>query len=193
MKPRSVVFWLALLTAAQAWSADKASEKIYRLQWRDLDGMIRGRRIALTLPSGARLQGDVISVQSGELLLDVRKTSNRHTYPKGRTVVPRPEITSLRLWSKKSGYRWRALGTAIGAGVGAAIACPVAAYTRNEGADAGGIIALIVAVPTGLGYLAGWSADRGESVEILVVADGKPTQAGPEGAPPVPLTPPAAR
>ncbi len=178
MKPCRAVLCIVLAAfAAPLWSADKASDRTYRLQWRDLDSMIRGHRIALTLPSGIKLQGDVTSVQSDELVLDVRKTSNKHAYPKGRAVVPRPEVAALRLFRKNKGHTWRIVGTAIGAGAGIAIAAPFSAYAHNEGMDAGGIIALMVAAPAGLGYLAGWAADRGESVEIVIVPDVTPPSA----------------
>lgn len=152
--------------AAAAAPSEKPTEQVYRLEWRDLDRIIRGSRISLVLPSGIRLEGDVVTVESDELILNVRKTSDKHAYPKGHATVPRPEVTRFRVVQKR-GYTWRAVGTAIGAGGGLVVAIPVGSYLHNEGGSAALSSVLLVGVPAGLGYLVGSSADS-NVMEIAV-------------------------
>jgi hypothetical protein len=71
------------------------------------------------------------------------------------------------------GYTWRAVGTAIVAGVGALTAIPVGSYLRNEGGKAALSSVLLVGVPAGLGYLAGGFADR-NVLEITVEPERRP-------------------
>jgi hypothetical protein len=139
-----------------------------RLQWRDLDRLTKGRRIALQLPSGIKLQGDVVSINTDELVLDVCKTSNKQAYPKGRAIVPRPEVTRLNIIRTR--HTWRVVGTAIGAGIGTAVAVPVAIYGGNEGVIEPGMVVLAAAVPTAVGYLLGWAGDR-NVMHIVVEPD----------------------
>ena len=165
MKPLTtllIALAAALATAPPAASADQPSKRAFHLQWRDLDRATRGHRIALVLPSRVKLQGDVVAFEDDELVLDVRKTSNKRAYPQGRAIVPRPEITSLRVIRTRR--LWRAVGTVVGGGVGTAVAIPVALLAGRSAAPAA---ALAVAVPAGLGYLFGWAADA-NVVEIVV-------------------------
>ena len=91
-----------LLLATAAVGADKdpkdSGHRTFRLEWRDLDRMIRGRNIDITLPAGIKLKGRVTSVEDDALMLDVGKTSNKRAYPKGRAVVPRPEVKRNSRW-----------------------------------------------------------------------------------------------
>jgi hypothetical protein len=155
-----------LLFAAAAAAETPPPDRAYRLQWRDLDRVARTRTIDLTLPSGIRLRGVVVSVEAEELVMDVARTSNRRAYPKGRATVPRPEVQRFRLIEKK-GHTWRAVGAAIGGTIGTAIAIPMAMYLHNEGGSAAGAATLAVAIPAGLGYLVGWSSDR-KVMDIVV-------------------------
>ena len=171
------VLLVAMVAAAAALAAPKdkpkeAGARVYRLQWRDLERMTRGRRISLTLPSGVRLQGQVASVAPDELALDVVKTSDKRAYPKGRAIVPRPEVQRFRIFETRR--TWRILGTVIGGSVGAAVAVPIAIYTNNEGGTATGVCAAAVAVPAALGYLLGWAGDR-KVTEVIVEPEGAAT------------------
>jgi hypothetical protein len=159
--------------AAAAAPSEKATVQAYRLEWRDLDRVIRGSRISLVLPSGIRLEGDVVAVESDELILNVHKTSNKHAYPKGYATVPRPEVTRCRVVQKR-GYTWKAVGTVLGASGGLAVAIPVGSYLHNEGGSAALSSVLLVGVPAALGYLAGWSADR--SVMEIAVEPERPSK-----------------
>ena len=177
MRRPIVLLAAAMAAVVPASSADKPSDvRSYHLQWRDLANAVRDRRIELKLPSGIRLRGDAVAVGADALTLDVTGTSDRSAYPKGRAIVPRPEVTRLRV--SRSRHLWRAVGTAIGAGIGAAIAIPIAKYGNNEGVDVGAICAAAVAVPAAVGFLVGWAADKG-TVEIVIDPGPNPLKTGP--------------
>jgi hypothetical protein len=146
-----------------------SGRRTFRLEWRDLDRMIHGRNIEIKLPSGIRLKGRVTSVELDALMLDVSKTSNKRAYPKGRAVVPRPEVTQFML-VRKEGHVWSAVGAGIGGTVGAGLASAAINVFENSGqrALAG---ALLVTLPAAIGFGLGWGADH-EYVNVIVVPDG---------------------
>jgi hypothetical protein len=165
--------WLCyLLLATAAVGADKdgkhSDRRTLRLEWRDLDRMVRGRNIDLTLPSGIRLKGRVTSVEVDALMLDVRKTSNRRAYPKGRAVVPRPEVTQFML-VRKEGHAWSAVGAGIGGSIGAVTTAGAVHFIRDDGPKAAAA-ALLIGLPAALGFGLGWAADH-ECVDVMVVPD----------------------
>ena len=129
-----------------------------RVTWRELPPVVEEKRIELALPGGAHLRGKLLSIDSGSLVLDVSKTSDRRSYPKGETRIPRASVHSLTI--VRTGATWKVACTAIGLAIGLAIAIPVNAYAHNEGDGAPAAIAAIVAVPAALGFLMGRSLDR---------------------------------
>jgi hypothetical protein len=127
--------------------------------WNDLAHLIVGKTVLVGLPQGNRVKGRVVSVEAGSLTVETGG---------GRQSVQRESVREIRV-SSRSGYKWRLIGTAVGAGVGTAIAIPVLSETHNEGssnydAAAVGIIAGLAAV----GYLVGWSTDRHQDVIKLL-------------------------
>jgi hypothetical protein len=170
VKSQAIVLLAALVAAAPGLCADKPSAPAYRLQWRDLDRAARGHRIWLVLPSGIRLEGDVVSVGGDELVLDVRSTSDKRAYPKGRAVVPRPEVRRFRM-RKKLTHTWTMVGAGIGAAIGGLAAVPVASAADNLNGSKALAGVLTVAIPTAAGAVLGWSAD---SVSVEVVVDPGP-------------------
>ena len=164
---------LAAATAAVAVGADKdakeSSRATFRLEWRDLDRMVRGRNIDITLPSGIRLKGRVTSVEEDALMLDVGSSSDKRAYPKGRAVVPRPEVTRFVL-ARKEGHMWSAVGAAIGGTIGAGVSVPVIQFTEGAGKKALSAV-LAVGIPAAIGFGFGWGADH-EYVNVIVVPDG---------------------
>jgi len=163
-----------LLAAAAAAGAEKdekgSDRRTFRLEWRDLDRMVRGRNIAVTLPSGIRLKGRVTSVEEDVLMLDVAKTSNKRAYPKGRAVVPRPEVTQFTL-ARKEGHTWSAVGASVGGAIGTGVAAGVVQFLEGDGRKALGA-ALAVGIPAAIGFGLGWAADH-EYVNVIVVPDGR--------------------
>jgi hypothetical protein len=135
-----------------------AAPKELHTTWRELANVAAGKKISIVLPEGVHLRGNVLCVENDKLVLDVTKTSDAHAFPKGSTSLPRAAVRSFTMTQSRT--RWKIIGTAIGLGGGLAIAAPVNAYAHNEGDGAPLAVAAIIAVPTALGFLAGWSADR---------------------------------
>ena len=146
-----------ILISAMIVSGAAAAADAYRLQWRDLDPIVRGRKVSLTLTSGGKLGGRAMRVDPGQLVLETRK---------GVRTVLRADVERIRVDQTK-GCAWRAVGTAVGGAIGAAVAIPLALYLGDSGRMAATTV-LGIGVPATLGWLAGWDADR-KITEIVVV------------------------
>jgi hypothetical protein len=138
--------WAAVLTMLLCAAPIEAREPV-RIQsrWADLGGRVVDRKVSLTTRDGVALEGRVIAVEADALQMDVSKTSNRTTHPKGRQAVSRQAISALRI-TERRGYG-RVIG-AVGA-VGAAGGI-VAASSPNVHEGVGIVLVPLVA---GLGAL----------------------------------------
>jgi hypothetical protein len=137
-----------------------ASAKDRAAHWSDLDGLIIGKDVVVRLQDGKRVRGRAVAVAADSIAV---QTST------GQNSIPRPSLREIRL-PKKAGYKWRILGTAIGAGAGTAIAVPLLRYAHNEGGSStfDGVAAAVILGLAAVGYLGGWSADRsGDLITIL--------------------------
>jgi hypothetical protein len=148
-------FLAILLACAHLVQAGETSA-----HWRDLGPLIMGKDVVLTLAHGKRIKGSTESIEAESLVIETSK--------KERQSIRRSDVRYIQV-SRKAGYRWRVIGTALGAGLGAAIAIPVLAETHNEGsanydgAAAGLIVGLAV-----VGLLTGWHADHARDVVRLL-------------------------
>ncbi len=146
---------VSVLCACLALAHDRS------VRWPDLNGMIADKDVVVLLIDGKRVKGNSVSVDADSLVVQT---------PQGRQSIGRRDVREIRV-KRKAGYKWRIIGTAIGAGAGTAIAVPITTETHNEGsgaydaAAAGLIIGLAVA-----GFLCGWSADKGGDV-IRILPD----------------------
>ncbi len=156
---------LALLWLVPA--ALPAGDREFSLKWKDLAPLAVERKAIATLTDGAQLKGKVLAVESEGLRMQVTGTSRRAAWGKGETLVPRAAVTTLRV--SRTTKHWRAIGAAIGGGIGAPFAGAFHTYLNNEGASSP-LVALMVVAPAGVGYLAGWSADR-KTVTIHVIEE----------------------
>ncbi len=87
-----------------------------KLKWSELSGHITGHKVSLTSPDGHYLEGEVISVQSDTLEMNVSKTSDRKAVAKGKHSFPRSSIPQIGLKTKRA--RGRIIGVSAGLGVG---------------------------------------------------------------------------
>ncbi len=67
------------------------------LHWNELSGIALGRNVDLRLTDGTRVQGELLVVRPEALSIDVNKTSNKLTYPKGQREIPRASMSTLEL------------------------------------------------------------------------------------------------
>ena len=130
----------------------------FTLTWKDLAPLAVERKAVAVLSDGAQLKGKVLAVEPEGL---------RMQSGKGETLVPRAALTELRV--SRTTRRWRLIGAGIGAGIGAPVAGAAHTYLNNEGGSSP-LVALLVVVPAGLGYLAGWAVDR-KTVTIHVIEE----------------------
>ncbi|MBI4877626.1 MAG: hypothetical protein HY822_23590, partial [Acidobacteria bacterium] len=78
------------------------------LKWQELESRVARKKVAFTLPDGTRVEGKAIAVQADGLRMKVSKTSDRKAQPKGERVIPRAELSVLRVTS------YRKLGRLLG-------------------------------------------------------------------------------
>ena len=120
-----------------------------RRAWSDLPRMIEGMEIRMLLPDATRIAGHVLEVRPDELVVDVRRTSNSRLHGKGRTEIPRSDVSSIELFLRRSRAADSNAG-AIGAGLGGAAVSPLLFYL-GETEKISGWTALAIAVGGAVG------------------------------------------
>ena len=172
MRNKSLLVLLLWLPAAGL-----ARERQVELAWSDLEPAIQGKKVALVLPDGVRIEGPVLAVEPDALVMDVRKSSGRALHPQGKTSVPRASAGTLEMRGR--GTKWQIIGAAIGAAPGIVACAIVAKYVENEGGTNN--LTALCAVPLGaglgLGYWAGRAADK--RVTYIKVKDAAGAKAAP--------------
>ena len=153
MKRLTAIF----LVISQVVTASELSAR-----WRDLAAMITGKDVIVDTIDGKHIRGVGLSVKGDSMILQTRKRDSQ--------TIARTDVREIRI-ARKSSYKWRAIGTAIGGGAGAAIAIPVLAETHNEGSsNYDGAAVGVVAGLAILGFVLGWQADHARDV-IRILPD----------------------
>ena len=136
-----------------------ASAKEQAVHWSDLAPLITGKEVVVRLQNGKRVKGRMVTVGADSLTVETSA---------GQRSIARSSLQEIRL-PKKAGYKWRILGTAMGAGAGVAVSVPLLRYAHNEGSSTyNGVAAGLIVGLAALGYLGGWSADRsGDVIRVL--------------------------
>ena len=155
--------FLLLVESPQAFS------QAISAKWSNVGPLILGRRVALVLPNGVRIEGKPIAVHPDSLELDIAKTSDARAEPKGKTSIPRSSVSALEL--KKRRIIGRIVGTAAGTGLGILGFVGVSLY-RNEHTSRGatGTEALLIPAGAAGGYLLGWLLDRDYEKKIITIS-----------------------
>jgi len=156
--------WVAIgLLLMVGWGAPRAAAES-RLQrqttWEGL-AVVVGHTVKIVMPDGARIEGKATGVEVDALAMEIRKTTNKTTYPKGRFLVPRATLKAVDV--DQPTRRWKVVGLGVGGVVGAALAV-LAISIVKDGFQTGhpveaALFAGAVGVPVG-GYLLGRRADR---------------------------------
>lgn len=136
-----------------------ASASQLELKWNELGPVIAGHEVKLVLPGGAEIEGEAIAVREDTLLLNVKKTSDRKSYPKGQNAIPRASVTTLQ-FETSHGSGGRTIGVIAGALGGLILGGDLVAHTAHSEAAA---IPSFLAISTGsaiAGYYAGKTRDR---------------------------------
>jgi len=151
-----------LIAGALLWNiAALAATREVESSWANLSALIVSKRIALVLPGGARVEGEVVEVLPDALAMTISRTSDARANPKGAASIPRASVTTLQLLEMRP--TGRIVGTVVGAaaGIGAAIGIVLIGgiFSKDTGGKTAGIIAVIVGLPVA-GFFIGRSIDR---------------------------------
>jgi energy-converting hydrogenase Eha subunit G len=84
--------------------------EVMHVKWENLS-MVQGQTVRIFLPGGF-ISGKASTVEADALVVDVRKTSDPKTYPKGMLRVPREKLHRLEMQTK--GKTGRILLTSLG-------------------------------------------------------------------------------
>ena len=90
------------------------------------------QHIRVAMPEASCITGKLTGVQPEGLILQIQKTTNKTAYPKGRFVVPRSQVKTLDVLSKRK--RFRVIGTICGAWIGLGAGSYAALHTNSAGA-----------------------------------------------------------
>ncbi len=134
--------------------------QVRSITWNELSSIAAGRIASLTLPGNLRIKGEVVEVRPEGLAMNITRSSDPQAYTLGSALVPRGAVTEISV-SKRRRHTWAITGAVIGGVAGGILASAAADYANNEGAQWDGIIAALVIVPAGIGFLAGYLADLG--------------------------------
>jgi hypothetical protein len=142
-----------------------------RRAWNDLPRMIEGMEIRMLLPDATRIRGRVLDVRPDALVVDVQRTSNRQLHGKGRTEIPRADVSAIELFQRRS----RAANTnagAIGAGLGGAAVSPLLFYLgETEKISGWGALVIVVGGAVGGAMIANRLHGHPPDVLITVTPD----------------------
>jgi hypothetical protein len=166
-----IIATIALVAALAAGDLPVAAQgsgaKPLELKWDELAPLIRGRRVEVTVADGTTVHGEAIAVREDTLVLDVARSSNSQTYPKGNGSIPRGAIALLQV-ERSRGSGAKALGTVVGVIAGVVIG----GYVSATAADSAGVgIPLFVGLASGMtvvGYQVGKQMDRQVTVIKVV-------------------------
>ena len=98
-----------------------------RSRWDELPNMIEGMNIRMNLPDSTVIRGQTLEVRPDELIVDVRRTSDPRLHPKGRTSIPRSDVSTIELFLRRPPGTIPDAG-AIGAGLGGVAVSPLLFY-----------------------------------------------------------------
>jgi hypothetical protein len=155
--------WVAIgfLLVLGGGAPDMAAESREQRQttWEGLTSVVVGHTVKIVMPDGARIEGKVTSVEVDALAMEIHKTTNKTTYPRGKFLVPRATLKAVDM-ERPTGH-WRLVGVGVGGGVGAVLvvlAVSLEGFHGQHPVEAG-LTSGAVAEPVG-GYLLGRRADR---------------------------------
>jgi hypothetical protein len=154
LKRHTAGICLMLMLGWCAPPADAGSEDQRHVPWDGLSEIV-GQNVHVVMPDGARIEGRATKLEADALEVEIRKTTNKAAYPKGKFLVARATLKAVDVDRNTKG--WRITGLAIGGTIGVLFCAVFVPGTASRRA------ALDVAAAAGLtagGYLLGRMADR---------------------------------
>jgi len=156
------------LLAALAWGVPRATAGVDERQvdWAGLSVVV-GQRVRVLLPDGTRIEGKATGLEVDALAIEVKKSSNRKAYPKGRFLAPRATLRAVDV-VQPSTIHWRIMCAGLGGALGyLALRGAINLVKASNTGPAAGFTALGVGLPVA-GYLIGNAADRRVVTYVIV-------------------------
>src|SRR5271170_757511 len=101
---------LMLMLGWCAPPADAGSEEQRHVRWDGLSEIV-GQNVHVVMPDGARIEGRANKLEADALEVEIRKTTNKAAYPKGKFLVARATLRAVDVDRNSKG--WRITGLAI--------------------------------------------------------------------------------
>jgi hypothetical protein len=137
--------------------------------WNELSRMIPGMNIRMILPDGTVIRGQGLEVRPDELVVDIRRTSDPRLHAKGRTGIPRSDVSAIELFLRRPPGSNPDVG-AIGAGLGGAAVSPLVFYLGETNKISGwAALAIFIAAAAGGAMVANRIHGHPSDVLITVV------------------------
>ena len=174
MKWRRILGLGAVSLAMSGSMLGSDPEKRLQVRWSELQELIGGKKVALQLAQGARVEGRVRKVLPASLDFKVKKSSEPADYPKGRIQIRRETISRVEVRGLKgnTGRRFLAtVGTAAGAWIGSMAA--LIGTTASESEPSKLQLSASVAIATGAAILVN-QALRNKSVTLIEILPDPP-------------------
>lgn len=106
---------VCLLAAGSAQAAENQVLSVRASETELLRDLLSGKRINASFTDGTRLRGRVKEVQDGLLRVDIKKTSDPNSVPRGLQDIPTDRISTVQ-FTRYQGNKRLLLGTAFSLG-----------------------------------------------------------------------------
>ncbi|MDE2757538.1 MAG: hypothetical protein OXI92_13435 [Acidobacteriota bacterium] len=137
MKVRRSLGVLAVFLMTNGTLLGSEPEGVLQVRWGELGKLIGGKKVALQLAEGARVEGWVGKVEATSLTINVKKSSNPSAYPKGRTEIPSDAVSRIEVREAAKRLKQTALTIvgALGAFIGGALIVDAVGPDGGRGKD----------------------------------------------------------
>ena len=156
------------VVALLAWGVPRATAggvDERQTNWAGLSVVV-GQRVRVLMPDGTRIEGKATALEVDALAIEVAKSSNRKTHPKGRFLASRATLRAVEV-IEPSTKGWRIVCTALGGAVGYLALRGAINLGKSSGLGAAGLGSIAVGIPVA-GYLIGNAADRRIVTYVIV-------------------------
>ena len=157
---------VCLLAAASAQAAENQVLSVRASETELLRDLLSGKRINASFTDGTRLEGRVKEIQEALLRVDIKKTSDPNSVPRGLQEIPTDRTLTVK-FTRYQGNKRLLLGT-LGTLGGVGLGGGVATATRGDRSGGAYLTVVIIGIGVGaLGYLWGKKKDK-KNVTLVI-------------------------
>jgi hypothetical protein len=160
-RPAAILATFVLLALSMPNLLARPTER--RSTWDELSHTIPGTDVQIVLPDSIRVRGTAIEMGPDALVIEVRHTSNELLHAKGRTVIPRSDVSTIELFIRRSpgDHSVEEHAGAIGAGLGAVAVSPLLLRLgETDKISSGAAWVILIGAAVGGGIIANHIAHR---------------------------------